>query len=66
MSFAKAIEISNPLGVDYSIMRTTPLNGMLTSLSTNYNHRNKDVRLYEMANVYLPESLPLTKLPEEK
>lgn len=62
----KAIEISNPLGVDYSIMRTTPLNGMLTSLSTNYNHRNKDVRLYEMANVYLPESLPLTKLPEEK
>ena len=33
----KAIEISNPLGVDYSIMRTTPLNGMLTSLSTNYN-----------------------------
>lgn len=62
----RAIEISNPLGVDYSIMRTTPLNGMLTSLSTNYNHRNKDVRLYEMANVYLPESLPLTKLPEEK
>lgn len=62
----KAIEISNPLGVDYSIMRTTPLNGMLTSLATNYNHRNKDVRLYELANVYLPESLPLTKLPEEK
>ena len=62
----KVITISNPLGEDYSIMRTTPLNGMLTSLSTNYNHRNKDVRLYEMANVYLPESLPLTKLPEEK
>ena len=62
----KAIELSYPLGVDYSILLTTPLNGMLTSLSTNYNHRNKDVRLYEMANVYLPESLPLTKLPEEK
>ena len=62
----QAIEISNPLGVDYSIMRTTPLNGMLTSLATNYNHRNKDVRLYELANVYLPESLPLTKLPKEK
>lgn len=61
-----AIEISNPLGVDYSIMRTTPLNGMLTSLATNYNHRNKDVRLYELANVYLPESLPLTELPKEK
>lgn len=62
----RAIEISNPLGVDYSIMRTTPLNGMLTSLATNYNHRNKDVRLYELANVYLPESLPLEKLPQEK
>lgn len=62
----KAIEISNPLGVDYSIMRTTPLNGMLSSLATNYNHRNKDVRLYEVANVYLPESLPLEKLPMEK
>lgn len=60
------IEISNPLGVDYSIMRTTPLNGMLTSLAANYNHRNKDVKLYELANVYLPKSLPLTELPEEK
>lgn len=47
-------------------MRTTPLNGMLTSLATNYNHRNKDVKLYELANVYLPKALPLTELPEEK
>jgi phenylalanyl-tRNA synthetase beta chain len=62
----KAIEISNPLGVDYSIMRTLPLNGMLTSLATNYNHRNKDVRLYELANVYLPKELPLTELPDER
>lgn len=62
----KAIEISNPLGVDYSIMRTSPLNGMLTSLATNYSHRNKDVRLYELANIYLPKALPLTELPEER
>lgn len=61
-----AIEIANPLGVDYSIMRTSPLNGMLTSLATNYSHRNKDVRLYELANVYLPKALPLTELPEER
>ena len=47
-------------------MRTTPLNGMLTSLSTNYNRRNKNVRLYEMANVYLPKSLPLKELPDER
>ena len=50
----RTVEISNPLGEDFSVMRTTPLNGMLTSLSTNYNRRNKDVRLYELANVYRP------------
>ena len=37
----KAITISNPLGEDFSIMRTISLNGMLTSLATNYNRRNK-------------------------
>lgn len=62
----KTVVISNPLGEDYSIMRTLPLNGMLSSLSTNYNRRNKDVRLYELANVYLPKQLPMTELPEER
>ncbi len=62
----QGITISNPLGEDYSIMRTTTINGMLTSLATNYNRRNKDVRLYELGNVYRPKSLPLTELPEER
>ena len=62
----KVITISNPLGEDYSIMRTSTLNGMLASLSTNYNRRNKDVRLYELGNVYLPKSLPITELPDER
>lgn len=62
----KAIEISNPLGEDYSIMRTISLNGMLTSLATNYNRRNKNVRLYELGNIYIPKQLPLTELPEER
>ena len=62
----KAIVISNPLGEDFSIMRTTSLNGMLTSLSTNYNRRNKNVKLYELGNIYLPKSLPLTELPDER
>ncbi len=63
----KAVEISNPLGEDYSIMRTISLNGMLNSLAFNYNHRNKNVRLYELGNIYLPESVPLTTdLPEER
>lgn len=62
----RTITISNPLGEDYSIMRTLPLNGMLNSLATNYNRRNKNVRLYELANVYLPKALPLTELPDER
>ncbi len=62
----EAIVISNPLGEDYSIMRTISLNGIITSLATNYNRRNKNVRLYEFGNIYIPKSLPLEELPEEK
>ena len=63
----KAIQISNPLGVDFSIMRTIPLNGILGSLSTNFNHRNENVRLFELANIYLPKTeLPITDYPEER
>lgn len=62
----QAIAISNPLGEDFSIMRTISLNGMLTSLATNYNRRNKDVKLYEFGNIYLPKQLPLTELPDER
>ena len=62
----QTVDIVNPLGEDYSVMRTTSLNGMLTSLATNYNRRNKNVRLYELGNVYLPKALPLTELPEER
>ena len=62
----KTVVISNPLGEDFSIMRTTPLNGILTSLSTNFNRRNKDVRLYELGNIYIPKQVPVTELPEER
>ncbi len=60
------VTISNPLGEDFSVMRTISLNGMLTSLATNYNRRNKDVKLYELANIYLPKQLPMTELPDER
>lgn len=62
----ETVNILNPLGEDFSIMRTTSLNGMLTSLATNYNRRNKEARLYELANVYVPKQLPLTELPDER
>ena len=65
-SLRKAIVIQNPLGEDFSIMRTQSLNAILTSLSLNYNRRNPDVRLYDLSNIYIPKSLPLTELPEER
>ena len=61
-----AIKIMNPLGEDFSIMRTQSVNGMLTSLGFNYSHRNKNVRLYELGNIYIPKALPLTELPDER
>lgn len=62
----QAITIANPLGEDFSIMRTLPVNGILTSLATNYNHRAKSAKLYELGNVYIPHELPLISLPDER
>lgn len=62
----ETVVITNPLGEDFSIMRTVSLNGMLTSLATNYNRRNQNVRLYELGNIYLPRQTPVTELPEER
>ena len=62
----KSVTISNPLGEDFSIMRTISLNGILTSLSTNYNRRNRNVRLYELGNIYIPKSIPVVDYVDER
>ncbi len=63
--YRDTVKISNPLGEDFSIMRTVPVNGMLTSLSTNYNRRNPKAQLFEIGRIYTPKALPLTELPVE-
>ena len=50
-----SVTILNPLGEDFSIMRTTSLPSMLECLMHNLNHRNPTASLYEVATVYLPE-----------
>ena len=50
-----AFVIQNPLGEDTSVMRTTSLPSMLDVLSTNFAKRNLDVKLYELATIYLPK-----------
>ena len=62
----KVVEISNPLGADFSVMRTTLAPSMLRLIASNFSRGNKAGRLFEIANVYLPKALPLTELPEEK
>jgi phenylalanyl-tRNA synthetase beta chain len=61
----RAAVIRNPMGDEFSIMRTTTIPTMLTSLSTNYSRRNETAMLYEIARIYLPDSVPMDKLPVE-
>ena len=62
----QAIRLLNPLGEEYSLMRTTMAPGMLGSLLNNYAHRQETAWLFELGRVYLPQTLPLTELPLEK
>ncbi len=61
----KAVKILNPLGDEYSTMRTQLTTNMLTVLSTNYNRKNEDVRLFEISRRFIPKALPLTEAPNE-
>ncbi len=61
-----AIRLKNPLGEALSVMRTTLVHSMIETLVYNVTHFNKSARLFEVANVYLPKSLPLEELPDEE
>lgn len=50
----KSVVISNPLGEDTSIMRTTAVPSMLDVLARNYKNRNESAALYELATNYEP------------
>lgn len=57
------VKISNPLGEDTSVMRTTMLGSMLDILSRNYNYRNEKARLFEIGKIFIPTEEG--KLPNE-
>lgn len=57
------VKISNPLGEDTSIMRTTTIASMLDILSRNFNYRNASARLFEIGKVFIPTEEG--KLPNE-
>lgn len=61
----QAVKLLNPLGDEYSTMRTQLITSMLTVLSTNYNRKNTDVRFFEISKRFIPKALPLTDAPDE-
>jgi phenylalanyl-tRNA synthetase beta chain len=61
----RSVVISNPLGEDTSVMRTTALPSMMEVVARNYNFNNEQVALFELASTYLPNE-DSSKLPEEK
>ena len=61
----RSVVISNPLGEDTSVMRTTALPSMLEILSGNDKFNNENLRLWELATVYIPKESP-DELPDEK
>lgn len=60
-----AITILNPLGDEYSTLRTQLVTNMLTVLATNISRKNPDSRYFEMNRIYQPTALPLTRQPHE-
>ncbi|NLM14497.1 MAG: phenylalanine--tRNA ligase subunit beta [Clostridiaceae bacterium] len=62
----RSIQIKNPLGEDYSMMRTSLAPSLLEVASTNWNRSIDRAGVFEIAFVYHPEQLPLNQLPAEK
>lgn len=67
LDISKAIKIKNPLGEDFSLMRTDMMPTVMQSIATNYNKKNKNAKLFEMGRTYLDERGNIEKgeLPEE-
>ena len=62
----EVVELLNPITENLSIMRTLMAPSMVKVIENNIKNGNEEVRLFEMANIYLPKALPLTEPPVEK
>ena len=60
------IRLINPLGEDYSVMRTTLIPNMLELLSRNYNRGVEECSVYEIGNIFISKEFPIVELPAEK
>lgn len=62
----QAIKIMNPISEELSIMRTTLAASMINAIVRNQKKGNLEGRLFEIGNVFIPKSLPLTEYPDER
>ncbi|MBP5307629.1 MAG: phenylalanine--tRNA ligase subunit beta [Clostridia bacterium] len=63
---AKAVKLKNPLGEDFSLMRTSLVPSLVNVAIKNLNKNNNNGKFFEYAAVYIPKALPLAELPEER
>ncbi len=61
-----AIRLVNPISEELSLMRTTLAASMINAIVRNQKKGNLEGRLYEIGNVFMPKSLPLTEYPDER
>ena len=61
----RAVPIMNPLTDEYPLLRTTLLSSILENAARNFSRKNEDVRLFEIAPIFIPKSLPITEQPFE-
>lgn len=59
------VRLLNPLGEEYSVMRTSLMGNLLEVLARNYNRRLPEASAFEIGNVFIPKAQPVTELPEE-
>ena len=62
----RAVPIMNPLTDEAPLLRTTLLASIFENAARNFSRKNEDVRLFDVAPVFLPKALPVTELPREK
>lgn len=62
----QAIPILNPLTDEAPLVRTCLLTSIMENAVRNFSRKNNDIKLFDVAPVFLPHALPLTELPEER
>ncbi len=65
-AISRMVKLINPLGEEYSVMRTTLVPNLLEVLVRNHNYGAPKMMAFEMGNTFMPKSLPVKDLPDEK